>query len=126
MTTPHINPHVNTDRHIPQLIPHRLLRGGQTHHPAVLEEAKRRSEKIRLRLADRITAFAGSMNFVAARRPVRRLDDIGREEPGADLDSRGVPESDLPVDVRHDRPEPPSRFPAGKGRSRILSTGTGT
>ncbi len=51
-------------RHHPQLIPGRLLRGGQIHHPAVLDEAKRRSEKFQLRLADRITAFAGSMNFV--------------------------------------------------------------
>ncbi|WP_245830396.1 DUF1003 domain-containing protein [Mycobacterium numidiamassiliense] len=30
----------------------------------MLEEAKRRSEKFQLRLADRITSFAGSMNFV--------------------------------------------------------------
>jgi uncharacterized membrane protein len=49
---------------IPQLIPHRLLRNSQIHHPAVLEEAKSRSERIHLRLADRVTAFAGSMNFV--------------------------------------------------------------
>ncbi|HWX98968.1 MAG TPA: hypothetical protein VNY55_03580 [Mycobacterium sp.] len=48
----------------PQLIPRRLLRSGQLHHPAVLDEARRRSEKVQLRLADRITAFAGSMNFV--------------------------------------------------------------
>jgi len=41
-----------------------LLRSGQLHHPAVLEEARIRSEKLQLRLADRITAFAGSMNFV--------------------------------------------------------------
>jgi len=50
--------------HSPQLIPRRLLRGGQVHHPAVLEEARRRSNNLQLRLADRITAFAGSMNFV--------------------------------------------------------------
>jgi uncharacterized membrane protein len=60
MTTPH----TNTERRIPQLIPHRLLRGDQVHHPAVLEEAKIRSGRIQLRLADHITAFAGSMNFV--------------------------------------------------------------
>ena len=58
------NPRFNTDRHIPQLISDRLLRDNQTHHPAVLEEAKRRSERIHLRVADRITAFAGTMNFV--------------------------------------------------------------
>ena len=50
--------------HIPQLIPHRLLRNSLRHHPAVLEEAKRRSDSIQLRLADQITTFAGSMNFV--------------------------------------------------------------
>jgi uncharacterized membrane protein len=52
------------DRHSPQLIPRRLLRSGQLHHPAVLDEAKRRSDSFQLRLADRITSFAGSMNFV--------------------------------------------------------------
>jgi uncharacterized membrane protein len=51
-------------RYSPQLIPRRLLRSGQLHHPAVLDEAKRRSDNLQLRLADRITAFAGSMNFV--------------------------------------------------------------
>jgi uncharacterized membrane protein len=51
-------------RHSPQLVPRRLLRSGQVHHPAVLDEARRRSEDLQLRLADRITAFAGSMNFV--------------------------------------------------------------
>jgi uncharacterized membrane protein len=51
-------------RHYPQLIPGRLLRSGQSHSPAVLNEARRRRENLQLRLADRITAFAGSMNFV--------------------------------------------------------------
>ena len=60
MTTPRSN----TDRRIPQLIPHRMLRDSQIHHPSVLAEAKRRSESFHLRLADHITAFAGSMNFV--------------------------------------------------------------
>jgi uncharacterized membrane protein len=54
----------DTHRHSPQLIPRRLLRGEQVHHPAVLEEARRRSADLQLRVADRITAFAGSMNFV--------------------------------------------------------------
>ena len=57
-------PRSSGDRRIPQLIPHRLLHSTQRQHPAVLEEAKQRSAKIQLRLADRITAFAGSMNFV--------------------------------------------------------------
>jgi uncharacterized membrane protein len=51
-------------RQVPQLVPHRLLRSGQIHHPAVLAEARRRREDFQLRLADRITSFAGSMNFV--------------------------------------------------------------
>jgi uncharacterized membrane protein len=36
----------------------------KTRHPALLAEAERRSAKIQLRVADKITAFAGSMNFV--------------------------------------------------------------
>jgi uncharacterized membrane protein len=51
-------------RQSPQLIPHRLMDDKQIHHPVVVEEAKRRSERFHLRLADHITAFAGSMNFV--------------------------------------------------------------
>jgi uncharacterized membrane protein len=50
--------------HSPQLVPRRLLQSGQVHHPAVLDEARRRSQDLQLRLADRITSFAGSMNFV--------------------------------------------------------------
>jgi uncharacterized membrane protein len=53
-----------TVRRIPQLIPRRLVRGKATHHPIVLEEAERRSRDFQLRLADGITTFAGSMNFV--------------------------------------------------------------
>jgi uncharacterized membrane protein len=34
------------------------------HHPVVLEEQARRAGDIQLRIADWITAFAGSMNFV--------------------------------------------------------------
>jgi uncharacterized membrane protein len=34
------------------------------HHPVVLEEQKRRAADIQLRVADWITAYAGSMNFV--------------------------------------------------------------
>src|SRR5271166_5025593 len=51
-------------RHKPQLIPGRLLRSGQPHHPTVVNEAEIRRANFQLRLADRITAFAGSMNFV--------------------------------------------------------------
>src|SRR5215468_5843897 len=34
------------------------------HHPAVLEQEAQRAQSAQLRIADRITAFAGSMNFV--------------------------------------------------------------
>src|SRR5690349_17632464 len=34
------------------------------HHPVVLEEQAQRAADIQLRIADRITAFEGSMNFV--------------------------------------------------------------
>jgi uncharacterized membrane protein len=61
MTTDH---HVDHARRRPQLIPRRLLRGKVAHHPVVLEEAESRSRDFQLRLADRITTFAGSMNFV--------------------------------------------------------------
>ena len=48
----------------PQLVPRRLLRSNAAHHPVVIEEAERRNRDFQVRLADRITAFAGSMNFV--------------------------------------------------------------
>jgi uncharacterized membrane protein len=34
------------------------------HHPVVLEHAARRADDVQLRIADRITGFAGSMSFV--------------------------------------------------------------
>jgi uncharacterized membrane protein len=34
------------------------------HHPVVLEQQAQRAQDIQLHIADRITAFAGSMNFV--------------------------------------------------------------
>jgi uncharacterized membrane protein len=37
---------------------------GRPHHPAVLEHQAQRAASIQLRLADAITAFAGSMQFV--------------------------------------------------------------
>jgi uncharacterized membrane protein len=61
MTTDH---HAVDPRRRPQLIPRRLLHGKAAHHPVVLEEAESRSRDFQLRLADRITTFAGSMNFV--------------------------------------------------------------
>jgi uncharacterized membrane protein len=35
-----------------------------THHPVVLEQLAKRAADAQLRIADRITAFAGSMKFV--------------------------------------------------------------
>ena len=40
------------------------LRNGRPHHPAVLEHQAQRAASIQLRLADAITSFAGSMQFV--------------------------------------------------------------
>ena len=34
------------------------------HHPAVLEQFQKRTSDVQLRIADKITTFAGSMNFV--------------------------------------------------------------
>ena len=48
----------------PQLKSHKLVRSSEAHHPAVLAEARRRNADFQLRLADAITTFAGSMNFV--------------------------------------------------------------
>src|SRR5689334_16965966 len=47
-----------------RLIPRRLLKNGAAHHPVVIEEAIRRNKSFQLRVADRITSFAGSMSFV--------------------------------------------------------------
>jgi uncharacterized membrane protein len=38
--------------------------GAQPHHPAVAATKSKRAEDFQLRIADAITAFAGSMNFV--------------------------------------------------------------
>lgn len=46
------------------ILPRRLLKDGQTHHPSVVAEARRRGTSVQLRIADAITAFAGSMRFV--------------------------------------------------------------
>jgi uncharacterized membrane protein len=47
-----------------RLVPRRLLKGTQIHHPAVLDQARKRNASYQLRVADQITAFAGSMSFV--------------------------------------------------------------
>jgi uncharacterized membrane protein len=40
------------------------LRPNDVHHPAVLRDAVRHGESLQLKVADRITRFAGSMPFV--------------------------------------------------------------
>lgn len=47
-----------------RLIPRHILNSDQTHHPTVIAEAKKRNADFQLRVADRITTFAGSMSFV--------------------------------------------------------------
>ena len=50
--------------HTAWLIPRRILASQHAHHPAVIDEAIKRNASIQLRIADRITTFAGSMSFV--------------------------------------------------------------
>ena len=40
------------------------LETNRPHHPAVLDQAEKRASDFQLRIADQITAFAGSMKFV--------------------------------------------------------------
>ena len=40
------------------------LEPNRLHHPAVLDQAQKRASHLQLRIADQITAFAGSMKFV--------------------------------------------------------------
>jgi uncharacterized membrane protein len=49
---------------VSRLLPRRLLKGTEAHHPAVIDEAIKRNASFQLRVADQITAFAGSMSFV--------------------------------------------------------------
>src|SRR5215472_196723 len=69
MVTPH--PSAEGSGHTPQQPPasagHTASAGGQgtpMRHPAVVEQEQQRVNNFQLRLADWITAFAGSMNFV--------------------------------------------------------------
>jgi hypothetical protein len=72
---------------IPQLLSRGLLRTNQVRHPAVPDEAKRRSDDIQLRLADRITAFAGSMKFVSIHAALSPYGWCSWKEPVVDTDS---------------------------------------
>lgn len=112
MTTDH---RAGSARRIPQLIPHRLLRSKAAHHPAVLEEAERRDRNFQLRLADRITTFAGSMNFAGFTPRYSPSGCCSWRKARTLVDSRRVARGDLPFDVRDDRPEPTGGVPAGQG-----------
>ena len=46
------------------LLPRRLRQSNALHHPAVIQQAVKRNQNLQLRVADAITAFAGSMSFV--------------------------------------------------------------
>ena len=46
------------------LLPRPKLDPAIVHHPAVVTQFEHRASDVQLRIADRITAFAGSMNFV--------------------------------------------------------------
>ena len=45
-------------------LPRRTIRSAGIHHPTVVAEARTRFASVQLRVADAITAFAGSLNFV--------------------------------------------------------------
>jgi hypothetical protein len=49
---------------MPRLVHIRPLDPDVPHHPAVIQQFNRRAADAQLRVADRITAFAGSMAFV--------------------------------------------------------------
>src|SRR6202043_1452647 len=55
-----------TEQHMEfaRLIPRPILNSDLPHPPTVVAEAKKRNADFQLRIADRITTFAGSMSFV--------------------------------------------------------------
>src|ERR1700709_1977366 len=46
------------------VLPRRTVESQAVHHPTVIAEARTRVSSLQLRIADAITAFAGSLNFV--------------------------------------------------------------
>ena len=100
------------------------------HSPVVLHQLKKRADDWQLHVADRITAFAGSMPFVwvhvAIFRVLGRVRPLRRRPLSVPVpDVRRVAGSDLPVDVRDDRSEPAIGVPTGKGRPRLPRIGDG-
>ena len=96
---------------------HETAAAMRAHHPVVVENAARRAASVQLRIADSITTFAGSMPFVYLHAVLFAGWMLFVESaPWPKLTLIVSLEGDLPVDVRHDRPEPPSRVPACQGR----------
>ncbi|ARC58192.1 hypothetical protein AS850_13995 [Frondihabitans sp. 762G35] len=60
------DPFTVSRHHLPHLTPRKLLALARREelHPVVLAEAEHRAASVQLRVADAITAFAGSMRFV--------------------------------------------------------------
>ena len=83
--------------------PYRHLR-----HPGVERYLEARARSWHARVADLITAFAGSMPFVYVHvAAFVAWMVLRRAEPVADPDPGGLARGDLPVDLRAHRPEPP-------------------
>ena len=77
-----------------------------------------RAQSIQNRIADRITAFAGSMRVRLHPHPlVRLLDRVRRRElPVRPADDDRLARGDLPLDLRDDQPEPGRREASGDRR----------
>src|SRR5689334_18978167 len=96
------------------------------HHRVVLEEQMRRAAAIQLRIADWITAFAGSMNFVYLHVVLFTVWMLFIEsKPWPTLTLIVSLEAVFLSPFRHDRPEPAGGVPAGQGGSRLHPAGTG-
>ena len=80
-------------------------------NPVLLEHARQRTESLNNRIADLITAFAGSMLFVYIHLLwFRLLDRVQRRGvPVWPPDDDRVAGGDLPLNLRDDQPEPSRR-----------------
>jgi hypothetical protein len=90
-------------------------------NPALLEHARKRAENVQNRIADRITAFAGSMAFVYIHILWFGSWIVFRVEkyPVRPADHDRLARGDLPIDVRDDQPEPGRRVASGGGRPAV-------
>src|SRR5436190_15855361 len=95
-------------------------------HPAWAAVTAQRADHVQLKIADAITAFAGSMPFVyihAALFVAWML--FLRAKPVADPDAHRLARGDLPVDICDDRTEPTGCLRQGQGRPRLQRVGVG-